>query len=211
MPLQNRVTPEGEIVATAARGTMMGNRGGCLHRPDRSLGRRRWASRQWICCELAFKGRHREVMAPGRYTELFFLDEATALAAGHRPCFECRRSDALAFAALWARAEGRGGRAAAAHMDAVLHRQRLGPGGSKRTHRRRLDELPTGAIARIDGRPHLIAGGHLLNWTPGGYLAGASFAPDRFVDVLTPPSVVELLRLGLGLRLHPTALAPLEE
>ena len=90
MPLQNRVTPEGEIIATAARGTMMGNRGGCLHRPDKTLGRRRWVTRQWICCELRFRGRHRVVMTPGQYTELFFLDEATALAAGHRPCFECR-------------------------------------------------------------------------------------------------------------------------
>src|SRR5690606_39500251 len=120
MPLQNRVTPEGEIIATSARGTMMGNRGGCLHRPDKTLGRRRWVTKQWICCELQFRGRHREVMAPRRYTELFFLDEATAFAAGHRPCFECRRADAPDFARLWANAEGRAERAGAAHLDAVV-------------------------------------------------------------------------------------------
>ncbi len=189
----------------------MGNRGGCLHRPDKSLGRRRWVSRQWICCELAFRGRHRQVMAPGRYTELFFLDEATALAAGHRPCFECRRADALAFATLWAEAEGRAGRADAAHMDTVLHGERLGPGGSKRTHRLRLGKLPAGTIVRVEDRPHLIAGGDLLTWTPDGYLAGAHLGPDRAVDVLTPPRIVELLRLGLRPRLHQTALTPLED
>src|SRR5690606_9191936 len=128
MPLQNRVTPEGEIIATAARGTLMGNRGGCLHGPDRRLGRRRWVTRQWICCELQFRGRHRQVMTPGQYTELFFLDEATALAAGHRPCFECRRADAVRFARTWAQIEGQTGRASAPHMDAALHAERLGPG-----------------------------------------------------------------------------------
>ena len=98
MPLQNRVTPEGEIIATPHRGLMMGNRGGCFHLPDRTLGARRWATRQWIACVLEFKGRHRAaMMQPNRYTELFFLDEATALAAGHRPCFECRRRDAERF------------------------------------------------------------------------------------------------------------------
>ena len=107
MPLQNRVTPEGEIIATPHRGLMMGNRGGCFHLPDRTLGSRRWATRQWIACVLEFKGRHRQaMMQPNRYTELFFLDEATALAAGHRPCFECRRRDAERFAALWAETRG---------------------------------------------------------------------------------------------------------
>src|SRR3954468_5791449 len=99
MPLQNRVTPFGEIVAITARGTMMGNRGGRFHRPDRTLGRRRWASHHWICCELHFKGHHHEPMGNG-YTSLFFLDEVTALPAGHRPCFYCRRAEAKRFFAL---------------------------------------------------------------------------------------------------------------
>jgi len=107
MPLQNRVTPEGEIIATPHRGLMLGNRGGAFHLPDRTLGHRRWATRQWIACVLEFKGRHRvAMMQPNRYTELFFLDEATALAAGHRPCFECRRRDAEHFAALWGQMRG---------------------------------------------------------------------------------------------------------
>lgn len=211
MPLQNRVTPEGEIIATTARGTMMGNRGGCLHRPDKTLGNRHWVSRQWICCELQFRGRHREVMAPMRYTELFFLDEATALAAGHRPCFECRRRDALAFASLWARWQGHDGRAAAADMDAVLHQERLGPGGGKRTFRSRLADLPAGSIVRLDGRPHLLAGGKLRPWAPGGYGAAVSFSAKTEADVLTPASVVALLRLGLQPRLHPTAVEPPED
>ena len=209
MPLQNRVTPEGDIVAAVARGTMMGNRGGCLHGPDKALGRRRWVSRQWICCELEFRNRHREVMTPGRYTELFFLDEATALAAGHRPCFECRRADALSFASLWARRLGRDERAAAGEMDAVLHGERLGPLGAKRTFRARLGDLPAGTIVRVSGSPHLLAGGGLLPWTIEGYLAPASFEPDLSVNVLTPLTIVELLRRGLRPRLHPTALSPL--
>ena len=95
MPLQNRVTPTGEIIATTARGTMMGNRGGAFHTAAQTLTHRRWKTKAWICCVIEFKGRHRVVMSPNRYTELFFLDEATALAAGHRPCFECRRADAV--------------------------------------------------------------------------------------------------------------------
>lgn len=208
MPLQNRVTPEGEIVATPARGTMMGNRGGCLHGLDKTLGRRRWVTRQWICCELQFRGRHREVMTPGRYTELFFLDEATALAAGHRPCFECRRADALAFARLWVRSQGQIERASAAQIDKVLHTERLGVGGTKRVYEWPVGDLPTGSIVRLAGQPHLVAGGGLQPWTPDGYLAAAHVDPDTIVEVLTPPSVVALLRLGLQPRLHSTATAP---
>jgi len=208
MPLQNRVTPEGEIIATDARGTMMGNRGGCLHRPDKTLGRRRWVTRQWICCELEFRERRREVMAPGRYTELFFLDEATALAAGHRPCFECRRADALHFAALWAKAEGRAERPQAQHMDRVLHLERLEPGGVKRTVRVRLRDLPAGSIVRLEGTPHLWLGGELKPWTPGGYLEGLRVGLDTDVDLLTPPAIVTVLRLGFRPRLHPTAGTP---
>src|SRR3954451_19856984 len=105
MALQNRVDPFGELIATSARGLLFGNRGGRFHRDPETLGNRRWASRQWICCVLAFKQRHRKVWRNG-YTELFFLDEVTALAAGHRPCFECRRKDAKAFAEYWGRARG---------------------------------------------------------------------------------------------------------
>src|SRR3954471_10355999 len=140
MPLQNRVDPFGELRTTSARGTLFGNRGGKFHREDRTLGKRRHATRQWICCVLSFKGRQRNVW--GRYyTELFFLDEPTALAAGHRPCFECRRQDAERFAALFA---GKTQRASAPAMDEMLHAERL-DGKDKRTHRRTLATLPDGA------------------------------------------------------------------
>ena len=123
-PLQNRVDPFGELFATPARGLFMGNRGGRFHTDGRKLTQRRWASRQWICCVLDFKGRQRDVW--GRYyTELFFLDEVTALAAGHRPCFECRRKDAEAFAGAWQQAFRRPRRPRADEMDLVLHAERL--------------------------------------------------------------------------------------
>ncbi len=129
MPLQNRVDPFGELFATPARGTLLGNRGGKIHTDDRKLNRRRWASRQWICCVLDFKNRQRDVW--GRYyTELFFLDEVTAFAAGHRPCFECRRKDAERFAALFS---GKAERASAPAMDKILHAERL-DGKTKRLH-----------------------------------------------------------------------------
>ena len=138
MPLQNRVDPFGELFAAGARGTLMGNRGGRFHCDDRTLGARRWASRQWICCKLSFNNRHREVWGDG-YSELFFLDEVTALAAGHRPCFECRRQDAerspLCFPAH------RDARLAA-EMDEALHAERL-DGRAKRMHRRIIDACPT--------------------------------------------------------------------
>src|SRR5919204_5257344 len=124
MPLPNRVDPFGELFATSARGTLFGNRGGRFHRDDRTLGRRRWVSRAWICCVLEFKGRHRTVWGRG-FTELFFLDEVTALAAGHRPCFECRRADAKAFAAAFARGHGNRGTPRAPEIDRVLHAERL--------------------------------------------------------------------------------------
>src|SRR5215468_5607542 len=149
VPLQNRVTPDGAIIVTSHRGLMMGNRGGAFHLPDRTLGRRRWATRQWIACRLEFKGRHRAaMMQPSRYTELFFLDEATALAAGHRPCFECRRADAERFAELWARVQGRSERERAPAMDEALHAERLDLRGGKRTFRARRADLPSGTFVR---------------------------------------------------------------
>ena len=201
-PLQNRVTPAGEIVSTAARGSMMGNRGGCFHTPDQTLGRRRWASKQWICCRLEFKGRKRAVMQPGLYTELFFLDEITALAAGHRPCFECRRDDALIFAALWAQADGRPGRATAPEMDEVLHAERLDAAGAKRTDRARLTRLPAGSFFLWGGTSCVLASlrdgvPQCLRWRPEGY-APLPAPPDEAaeVDVLTPPSIRRVMNQG---------------
>ena len=205
MPLQNRVTPEGEIIAAEARGLMMGNRGGPLHDDGKALGRRRWVSKQWICCRLDFNGRHRQVMSPGRYTELFFLDEATALAAGHRPCFECRRQDFLWFATLWARVAGREGRASAPEMDAVLQAERVGGDGGKVTYDAPFAELPSGTFVRLDGRAHLLLGSQLAAWTPAGYIEPRDRPESGETEVLTPRAIVAVLAAGYCPALHPTA------
>ncbi|HEY0302639.1 MAG TPA: hypothetical protein VGC36_14935, partial [Rhizomicrobium sp.] len=178
MPLQNRVTPFADLIFSPARGLLMGNRGGRLHDAQRKLGARRWASKQWICCKLAFNDRHRAVWGDS-YSELFFLDEVTAFAAGHRPCFECRRKDAQAFAAMFPGAHK------APTMDDVLHGERLSA-KAKRLHRRALDELPDGAMIALSGEAHAVRGRHLLRWTPDGYAAGRARPEGIDVDVLTP-------------------------
>ncbi len=205
MPLQNRVTPEGEIIAVAARGQMMGNRGGQLHDDARTLRRRRWVSRQWISCKLEFNGRRRQVMSPNRYTELFFLDEATALAAGHRPCFECRRQEFLWFAGLWAKAQGRDGRATATEMDDVLHPERVASDGAKVVWQAPSDSLPSGSFVRWNGEPHLVLSGWLLPWSPAGYTAAVNRPEAAIIDVLTPRSIVAVLSAGYCPMLHPSA------
>ena len=188
-PLRNRVDPFGAFHAVAARGALMGNRGGRLHDGERRLGARRWTSRRWIVCVCEFKGRRRTVWGEG-YTELFFLDESTALAAGHRPCFECRREAAKAFrAAFPGRPDG------AAAMDEILHRERLA-GGAKRVWRAPLASLPAGAVVAIDGRAHALRGGALRPWSFAGYGPAAAFDGALEVDVLTPPSIVAALASG---------------
>src|SRR6056297_1977260 len=148
MPLANRVTPEGDIAATAARGTLMGNRGR-LHRPDRTLGTSRWTTKAWIACTLAVPGRRRRVMGDG-YTELFFLDEATAYAAGHRPCAECRRAAFTAFRDLWTAETGP---ARAPEIDAALHTARVRRDRTKVVFDAPAHTLPLGAMIRIDEGP----------------------------------------------------------
>jgi hypothetical protein len=208
MPLPNRVDPFGELSATAARGLFMGNRGGRFHRDDRTLGARRYASRAWICCRLSFKERHREVWGRG-YTELFFLDEVTALAAGHRPCFECRRADAQAFAESWARAFGLAERPRAADMDRVLHAERL-DGRRKRLHPMRLGDVPDGAMITSREGPALAVRARApLAWTPAGYDAPypPTGAADITVPVLTPPAILAVLKAGYQPRWHPSAMS----
>ena len=203
MPLQNRVDPFGELFADPARGTFMGNRGGRFHTAARTLTARRWASRQWICCVLAFKGRQRDVW--GRfYTELFFLDEPTALAAGHRPCFECRREDAENFAEYWRIAHRLRGRPGAAEMDQVLHRKRL-QGRAKRRHRRNIGGLPDGAFIALGDAAFAVRGDSLLRWTPQGYTARVPRPRGGTVDVLTPPAILAGLSAGYQPRWHPSA------
>jgi hypothetical protein len=203
MPLQNRVDPFGELNAVPARGTLFGNRGGRFHTDAKTLTKRRWASRQWICCVLDFKDRQRNVW--GRfYTELFFLDEPTALAAGHRPCFECRRKDAEAFAEAWRKAKRLGTRPYADEMDEVLHGERLA-GRAKRLHRRAIDELPDGAFVIFEGAAFAVRGAELLRWTPDGYSDRKPRPHGIVVDVLTPPSIIAVLSAGYRPRWHPSA------
>ena len=176
VPLQNRVDPFGELFADSARGTLFGNRGGRFHTDDRTLTRRRWVSRTWICCVLEFKNRHRNVWGRS-YTELFFLDEVTALAAGHRPCFECRRKDAVAFAEAWQHSFKLESRPRAGDMDDVLHRERL-DGRAKRRHRRAIDDLPDGAVVATEEGAFAVRGRSLLHWGALG-LCGAQAAPAQ--------------------------------
>ena len=205
MPLPNRVDPFGNLFADSARGLFFGNRGGRFHRDDRTLGRRRWVSRTWICCRLEFKGRHREVWGRG-YTELFFLDEPTALAAGHRPCFECRRHDAQAFAAAFARGSGEAAPRAAA-IDAVLHAERL-DGRDKRRHRTAIGGLPDGACLTLADEPasvFAVRGAWLLRWTPAGYAERRPRPRAGVADLLTPPAIVAALAAGYRPHWHPSA------
>lgn len=197
MPLRNRLTPFGDIVAVPARGTLMGNRG-VIHDHQRRIVRDSQV-RRWIACRLEFRGRHREVMPPDRWTALFFLDEATAFAAGHRPCGECRYADYQRFRACWPLAA-----ASVDDVDRVLHAERrLGP-WQKRTSTADLSELPSGAMVALDSAAWLVRGDALVRWTHEGYAERrARFSGE--VTLLTPPSMVEVLRRGYPLAVHPTA------
>ncbi len=200
MPLQNRVTPFGEIVALSGRGLMMGNRG-VLHDESRRIVRA-WQVRRWIACVLEFRGRTRAVMTPRRYTELFFLDESVALSAGHRPCAECRRDDYRRFQALWRLCHT--GLAAADEMDARLHAERLA-GKRKRAYRAELAAIPDGAFVALDGAPWLVWDGHLHAWSDSGYRERRLARARETVEVLTPPSIVALLAAGYRPGVHPSA------
>ena len=197
--MRNRVTPFGEIVALAGRGTFMGNRG-VLHDGAGQIVRA-WQVRRWITCVLEFRGRHRLLMQPNRYTELFFLDEAASMSAGHRPCAECRNAEYKRFLALW---QGCYGAANADSMDATLHAQRL-DGKAKRTYRAPLASLPDGTYVLFEGAPWLLWEGAMFEWTDGGY-AGRRSRPARAdAEVLTPAASVAVLGAGYRPALHPTA------
>jgi hypothetical protein len=196
-PLQNRVDPFGALQAFPARGRLMGNRGGRFHDEAQRIGRRRWASKQWIACVCEFKGRRREVFGRG-YTELFFRDEPTALAAGHRPCFECRRAEALAFQAAFP-----GVSPSAPAMDARLHAERLDPMRLKRTIA--IEALPDGAMALWREAAHLKADGLLWPWSFGDY-GTPEAAPGGKVVALTPPSILAALSAGYRPRTEGTPL-----
>ena len=203
MPLQNRVTPSGDIIATPHRGMFTGNRG-IIHDPATRTLTRRWASKAWLTCVCDFRGRRREVMGGRSWTELFFLDEATALAAGHRPCFFCRRDDANRFRAAWEAGNGAADMLAR-EIDAVLHRERLDR-GNKRLHPlpAPVDELPDGAMVQAGGESFLIAQGRALAWSPAGYREPPNAIEDAML--LTPPSTLRSLSAGYRPVLHPSAM-----
>ena len=205
MPLQNRVTPSGDIVADPHRGLFTGNRG-IIHDPaTKTLLNKRWSSPAWITCVCEFRGWRRKVMGGRSWTELFFLDEATAFAAGHRPCFFCRREDAKRFRAAWE--EGNGVASVLARdMDAVLHRERLDH-GRKRLYPvpERIEGLPDGAMVQAGEGYFLIAQGRALRWSMAGY----GKAGDRIENamLLTPPSTLRAIGAGYRPVLHPSAMA----
>lgn len=213
MPHQNRVTPFNQLIATPARGTLMGNRG-ILHDAKGKIVRP-YAHRSWIACVLSFKGRQRRVLTAGRYTELFFLDEATALAAGHRPCAECRRADFLRFKAAWCAADG--GNAAelrVKEMDGILQPERVtGRGKARRkpTHEGSFGALPEGVLFHLPGdgeKAFLKWEGRAWLWSPEGYRAGPALEAAAPVSVLTPRPMLAALRAGYLPGVHPSALHP---
>lgn len=208
MPLRNRVTPLGELIATPERGLVYANRG-CLHDAHGQI-RRGYATKRWIACRLQFGGRRRSpLMAPGRFTELFFLDEVTALAAGHRPCAECRREDYRRFTDTWAAIHP--GRHGADAIDAQLHQERLTqPGRARRLHDVAFAELPDGAYVLHHDQACLVLGAELLVFSPAGYHERRRRPRRGVATAITPPSLITLLRDGWAPvvpLIHPTASA----
>ena len=199
IPLQNRVLPTGEIVATPARGTLTGNRG-IIHVQDKVLGKSRWSHHAWISCVLDWQGRKRSVMMGRKWTELFFLDEAVAMAAGHRPCGYCRRADYTRFADAW------DGNAKAPEMDQRLHKARIvSKTRDQKRHQAKTANLPQGAMILLDGRPHLLTNDTIFPYTPEGYSPPAKRPTTREVTVLTPEPMLDVLHAGYHPLIHPTA------
>jgi hypothetical protein len=196
MPLQNRVNPQGSIISTAARGVWLGNRG-VIHNPQKQI-IKPYNLKAWITCALEFRGRHREVMMPDRWTELFFLDEATAFSAGHRPCFQCRYKDHQRFKAAWLKGNPQYGfneKTPVSEIDKILHAERIDKGG-KVTYEEDPANLPDGAFILIDEQPYVIFKGLMYQWTPFGYEKGIALPTIEKVKVLTPGSIVNMFRAG---------------
>lgn len=195
--LQNRVDPSGNIIRTPARGAWMGNRG-LIHNEHQEV-IRAWKLKAWLICLLEFKGRARKVMSPNLYTELFFLDEATAFAAGHRPCFECRREAAVRFRSAWVRGNPNYGFAenvAIGEIDAILHQERIDAKGEKVKFRSLLSELPSGTFVLHEGKPYMVGEEGLFLWSPAGYESSLDLPGDIELEVLTPRSTVAAFRQG---------------
>ncbi len=200
MTLQNRVLPTGDIVADPGRGLFTGNRG-ILHRPDGSLGPSRWTHPHWVCCQLSFKDRYHGPMPERGWTALFFLDEAVALAAGHRPCHECRRADARRFRAAWEDANGPVDRLG--DIDKALHKARVRRDRQQVRHEARAESLPDGTFI-LTPEPALLLEDDIYQFSPAGYAAKRK-RPAGMVTVLTPAPTVRALAAGYRPVLHPSA------
>jgi len=195
--LQNRVDPKGNIISTSARGAWLGNRGQ-LHGKGKTI-LRPFKHKAWIICVLQFKNRHRQVMSPGLWTELFFLDEATAFAAGHRPCFECRREDANRFKAAWLKGNpgyGFDKKTSINKFDDILQAERIDTNNEKVTFEADINDLPDGTFVQLDSQPYLVANHLIHRWTPFGYDKTEVFPSSSKVKVLTPKSIVAAFRAG---------------
>jgi hypothetical protein len=195
--LQNRVDPFGNIIKTEARGLWMGNRG-ILHNRQKEI-LRPFKLKAWLICKLEFNGRKRQVMAPHRYTELFFMDEATAFAAGHRPCFECRRQDYNRFKSFWLKCNPEYSfdeKTSFQKIDDILHKERIGRDRSKVTFEEQTNKLPDGTFVLIDDKPYLISDGMMYLWSAYGYEKGITLTAKAKLRVLTPKSTVNAFRAG---------------
>jgi hypothetical protein len=194
---QNRVDPFGRIIKTTARGAWMGNRG-VIHNHNKEI-THTFKNKAWITCALEFKGRHRAVMTPNRWTELFFLDEATAFAAGHRPCFECRRDDAKKFKLFWIQGNPQHKftmSTSVKDIDEIIHRERIDRSKGKVTHQRHSSAIPQGTFILVGEDPFLFALGRLHRWTPFGYEESLAMPADSMMTILTPASVVNAFCAG---------------
>ncbi|NCD71153.1 hypothetical protein [Mucilaginibacter agri] len=194
--LQNRVDPYGNLIKTPHRGAWLGNRG-VIHNEQKQIVRQ-FKIKVWITCALEFRGRHREVMTPNRWTELFFLDEATAFSAGHRPCFQCRYLDHQRFKEFWLKGNPQYGfdmKTPVTKIDEIIHTERVSADKSKVSHEADVDALPDGTFVNHEDKPYLLKQNRLYLWTPGGYGEPIDLH-DKTLTVLTPKSIVNMIKAG---------------
>jgi len=195
--LQNRVNPFGQIIKTPERGAWLGNRG-VIHNEHKEIVRS-FKIKAWITCVLEFKGRHREIMQPNRWTELFFLDEATAFSAGHRPCFQCRYQDHQRFKALWLKGNPQYGfdmKTPVSKIDEILQTERIAADKSKVTYKESIKALPNGTFVIYNDQPYLLKDDQLYLWNPAGYEKGMALPNVNKLQVLTPRSFVNMFKAG---------------
>nr|WP_315032443.1 hypothetical protein [uncultured Chryseobacterium sp.] len=206
--LQNRVSPQGAIIKTEARGAWLGNRG-VIHNEHKEI-TKPFKVKAWIICMLDFRGRHREIMQPDRWTELFFLDEATAFSAGHRPCFQCRYKDHIRFKEYWIKGNPQHGfniKTSVKEIDNIIHTERIDKDGEKVMYTELIKNLPDGVIINKEEGDFLLLNGKLYHWTPFGYDYYENVAADVTVQVLTPHSIVNAFKMGYSPQIDASAKA----